>query len=97
MHRMSQCRDGSEGKRALIIGGASGIGLASGRAFSHEGARLVIADIDGDDARDALSAVVQDHAVVCQADVSREADVAPLFGRSTAGRRLGSWSASERL
>ena len=67
----------------LVTGGASGIGLASGRAFAHEGARLVIADIDGDGAREALRAGVQKHDVVCQADVAR------LFGEVDGGKTAG--------
>lgn len=40
-----------QGKVALVTGSASGIGLASARALAHEGARVVLADIDGDEAR----------------------------------------------
>ena len=36
------------GRRALVTGGASGIGAACARAFAHAGARVTIADIDGD-------------------------------------------------
>lgn len=34
------------GKRAVVTGGASGIGLACARALADDGARVVIADID---------------------------------------------------
>jgi len=34
-----------EGKTALITGGASGIGLASGIRFAQEGANVVLTDI----------------------------------------------------
>ncbi|MBF6359370.1 SDR family NAD(P)-dependent oxidoreductase [Nocardia farcinica] len=36
---------------ALVIGGASGIGLATARAFTAEGYRVVVADIDEGAAR----------------------------------------------
>lgn len=35
------------GKRAVITGGASGIGLACAREFASRGAHIVIADLDG--------------------------------------------------
>jgi glucose 1-dehydrogenase len=39
---------GLGGKKALITGGARGIGLAIGRALACEGARLAIADVEPD-------------------------------------------------
>ena len=39
------------GRRALITGGASGIGLACAEAFAAAGARVTIADLNGDAAR----------------------------------------------
>ncbi|QNE35548.1 3-hydroxybutyrate dehydrogenase [Leifsonia shinshuensis] len=37
-----------QGRRALITGGASGIGAACARAFAAGGAHVTVADIDGD-------------------------------------------------
>ncbi len=45
------------GKIAVVTGGASGIGLAITTAFAREGARVVIADIDGEGAERAGSAL----------------------------------------
>ena len=39
------------GRRALVTGGASGIGLACAEAFAAAGARVTIADLDGERAR----------------------------------------------
>ena len=36
------------GKRAVITGGASGIGLACAQAFAHRGAHVVLADLNGE-------------------------------------------------
>ena len=46
-----------EGKRALVTGGASGIGLACAREFAARGAHVVIADLNADAATDAAAAV----------------------------------------
>ena len=67
-----------KGHRVLVTAGASGIGLATARAFVAEGARVLVCDVD----RDALAALATNDATIAsvEADVSKPADVARLFG-----------------
>ncbi|WP_106814204.1 3-hydroxybutyrate dehydrogenase [Microbacterium timonense] len=44
-------------RRALVTGGASGIGLACAREFASRGAHVIIADLNADAAEDAATAV----------------------------------------
>ncbi len=61
--------DTLQGKGAVVTGGASGIGLATATVMASKGARLVLADVEGqalDAAVDALRASGADvHGVVC--------------------------------
>src|SRR5262245_58499740 len=70
------------GLRVLVTAAASGIGLATARAFAAEGARVLVCDID----EKALAAVAESDArllrTVC--DVADPAAVARLFGEVTA-------------
>jgi 2-hydroxycyclohexanecarboxyl-CoA dehydrogenase len=52
-----------EGKRALVTGGASGIGAATSRRLAAEGADVVIADLNGDGARE-IAGEIDGQAVV---------------------------------
>jgi NAD(P)-dependent dehydrogenase (short-subunit alcohol dehydrogenase family) len=74
-----------KGHRVLVTAGASGIGLATARAFVAEGARVLVCDVD----RNALAALsISDAAIASvDADVSKPADVARLFDAVDA--RLG--------
>lgn len=58
------------GKRALITGGASGIGLACAHEFASRGAHVVIADLNADAATDAAAAVGGEPWVVDLADTA---------------------------
>ena len=69
------------GRRAVVTGGASGIGAACARAFAAAGAHVVIADLNGDAARqiadelggEAWQVDLGDTAAL--ADLSLEADI----------------------
>jgi NAD(P)-dependent dehydrogenase (short-subunit alcohol dehydrogenase family) len=73
------------GLRVLVTAGASGIGLATARAFAREGAKVLICDVD----RVALDAVATSDAGLAQTvcDVADPAAVVRLFGVVAA--RLG--------
>jgi len=68
-----------DGKVALITGGASGIGEASGRLFSEAGARVLIVDIDLGRARKVAQELRDAEALEC--DITDERRVAALFAR----------------
>lgn len=67
-----------ENKVVIITGAASGIGHASARLFANEGARVVLADINGDAALAAAARIMAEggHAVALACDVTRESDIA---------------------
>jgi NAD(P)-dependent dehydrogenase (short-subunit alcohol dehydrogenase family) len=65
-------------RHAVVTGAASGIGAALARAFAAEGARVVVADLDGEGA-----AAVADEigGLGVRVDVSSEQEIASLVGR----------------
>lgn len=68
-----------DGKRALVTGGAQGLGLAFGRMFRDEGASVVLTDIQGDKVADAageIGAVGLQHDVTSADDWARVVEAA---------------------
>lgn len=76
---------GIRGLRVLVTAGASGIGLATARAFAREGARVHVCDVD----TGALDAMGKPDAAISRSvcDVADPAAVAALF--DTAAGMLG--------
>jgi 3-oxoacyl-[acyl-carrier protein] reductase len=71
------------GKVAIVTGAASGFGAGIARRFADEGAKVVIADLNGDGAK-ALAAELGAAATGVRADVSSDADVAALAATASA-------------
>jgi|1186.fasta_scaffold01762_3 NAD(P)-dependent dehydrogenase (short-subunit alcohol dehydrogenase family) len=93
-----------EGKVAIVTGAAAGIGAATAAALAAEGARVVVADLDGDGGLEQASVIraAGGDAVAVSVDISDEAAVESLveqtlttFGRidvlhnNAAATRLG--------
>jgi NAD(P)-dependent dehydrogenase (short-subunit alcohol dehydrogenase family) len=77
---------GIEGKVALVTGGASGIGAATARRLSEQGAKVVVADIDAAAAAE-FAASLPGEAIGIGGDVSLEADVEQMV--AAAAERFG--------
>ncbi len=75
---------------ALVTGAGSGIGRASALAFTHQGARVVLADVDEQGGHETarLLAAAGGETVFVRADVSQAAEVEHLIARviTTYGR-----------
>ena len=70
-----------DGRKVLITGGASGIGLATARRFVAEGARVALLDRDPRGLEQAIQAL-GDAAVAVHADVMDEAKVQAAVGEA---------------
>lgn len=68
-------------KRALVTGGASGIGTAIARRFASEGARVVIADLN---AKQAQNVAAEEHMGCVAGDVSKMADAERMVREAVA-------------
>jgi 3-oxoacyl-[acyl-carrier protein] reductase len=64
-----------EGKTAIVTGGASGFGAGIVRKFVAEGAKVMVADINGDAAE---AAAAEMGGIACQVDVSSGASMAAM-------------------
>ena len=77
-----------QGMTAVVTGGAQGIGLAIAEAFVAEGARVVIADLDGAAAQAAAKGLGDEVALGVACDVVNADDVGRAL--QTAARTFGS-------
>src|SRR3954454_8803995 len=66
-------------RHAVVTGAASGIGAALARAFAAEGARVTVADLDGDGA---AAVAREDGGSGVEGDVGREVEVAVLVAQA---------------
>jgi NAD(P)-dependent dehydrogenase (short-subunit alcohol dehydrogenase family) len=73
-----------EGKTALISGGARGIGRATAVLFAKEGARVAVADLNGDGARETVEMINKagGQAISMQVEVTSAADVNAMVSRT---------------
>jgi NAD(P)-dependent dehydrogenase (short-subunit alcohol dehydrogenase family) len=78
-----------QGKVAIVTGGASGIGRATALRFAREGARVCVADLNGEGAEAVVKEVAAGggDALALRVDVTSEADNARMI--SEAQRRFG--------
>jgi len=75
------------GRVALITGGARGIGFAAANILAREGARLVLVDINGEQASASAARIQAEHgveAIGLGADISSEQDVDAMVAAAKA-------------
>lgn len=73
-----------EGKTALVSGGARGIGRATAILLAKEGARVAVADLNGDGAGDTVAAIngAGGQAIAITVEVTRPGDVSAMVKRT---------------
>jgi 3-oxoacyl-[acyl-carrier protein] reductase len=74
--------DRLKGKVAVVTGGASGFGEGMAKRFAEEGAKVVVADLNGAGA-ERVAGEIGEAAVACKADVSNRADVDAMVKLAT--------------
>lgn len=67
-----------QNKRAIVVGGASGIGAATARAFAREGARVAVLDI-ADDKGQSVASALGESAMFARCDVMSRSSVFSAF------------------
>ena len=72
-----------DGKTALVTGAGSGIGKAIAETYAREGARVALADIDGDAAKSAARAI-GNNAIAMRCDVTEKSDIAAAVAETLA-------------
>jgi NAD(P)-dependent dehydrogenase (short-subunit alcohol dehydrogenase family) len=72
-----------QGKRALVTGAAQGLGEAIARLFAERGAKVAIADINGE-AAERTAAEIGENAIGIRCDVTDAADVGAAIERTVA-------------
>ena len=76
-----------EGKVCMITGAGGGLGRASALLFAHEGAKVVVGDVDERGGRNTAAEIeaAGGEAIFVRADVTDEAQVEALFGAAVEG------------
>jgi len=74
--------DRLKGKVAIVTGGASGFGAGMAFRFAEEGAKVVVADLNGEGAK-AVASKIGESAVAIGADVSSRADTEAMVKAAT--------------
>ena len=73
-----------KGKSALVTGAASGIGRATALAFAHEGAKVLVADVQDKEGRETCDLIRKDggEAAFFHCDVSQPAQVESMVDKA---------------